>query len=69
MTTRRWVKIRRHDQASGTGERFWCQVLSETRDGRLVVPVDNMTLGLGLPRPDDVLTLGVDEKILDELSA
>ena len=68
MTTR-WIKIRRHDQESGTGERFWCQVLSETPDGSLTVRVDNMTIGAGLPQLHEILTLGADEEILDEMSA
>ena len=69
MTTRRWIKIRRHDQESGTGERFWCEVLSETPDGSLTVRVDNMTLGSGLPQLHEILTLDASEEILDEIPA
>ena len=51
-----------------TGERFWCEVLQELPDGRLVVRVDNKTIypGRSWPRLDDTITLAADEPILDE---
>jgi hypothetical protein len=48
-----------------TGERFWCEVITEREDGSMVARVDNMTTGPGVPRLNDVIVLPPDEEILD----
>jgi hypothetical protein len=51
--------------AAVTGERFWCEVLVRWPDGRRLVRVDNETIGPGVPRLHELLTLPADEDVLD----